>query len=1057
MSKLSFAARLALAAVFIVAFSAASPKPSSSPTGQPQPTPDPVYGKLRWREVGPAVAGGRVAAVAGTASDPFLYYLGAAGGGVWKSNDGGASWNPVFDKQDTLAIGAVAIDPANEKVVWAGTGEANPRNDVEYGDGLYQTTDGGDTWRKVGLENTRYISRIAIDPKNPNVVVVAAFGDFFADSKYGGIYRSGDGGKTWKQTLYVGPQTGGADLAMDPKNPNNVYAALWQFRRVPWTATSGGPDDGLYRSRDGGVTWHKLTGHGLPNGLMGRIGLAIAPSDPRRIYALIQSKSGILWRSDDGGDSWRLMSSDTLIDQRPFYFSHIAVDPSDPNHVWAVSELLSQSKNGGKSFTKVAEDSVHVDYHAIWIAPNDAKRIMVGEDGGYALSVNGGDTWSFSRNLTIGEVYHVGFDDRNPYHVCAPLQDNNAYCGPSNGLDPNGILNSAWDRVQGGDGVWAVPDPSDWQRVWTDLQDGNIGLWDERTRSTRPLNPWYESSSAGFSLYAQPYRFNWDAPIAIAPWDPHTVWLGGNVVFQTQDDGVHWAPVSPDLTRNIKAHQQPSGGPISLDVSSAEYSDNLLDIEGSQVAKGEIWVGTDDGLVQLTRDGGAHWSNVTPPDAPQFGRVETVAPSPINDGTAYAIFDDHRDGNYKPYLYGTTDFGKTWTKLVNGLPPNDYVRTVRPDIHSARILYAGTEHGMWISFDAGASWASLRLNLPATSVRDIRIQPTWDDLLIATHGRALYILDDITAIQGLQDARAKGDEMFPIRTAYEYHYHDDLEELYTDYAAANPPSGAIVDFYQAKKQSQTPTIEVLNASGTVIRTITGTHKVNGHDVPYVSNNPSLNRALWDFHENGPVLWMGAPNEDARGPKVGAMMPPGTYTLRMTLDGRQLSQNVVVKPDPRFSLTQADYDASYAFDHQHFVMYSKVDQALNALDTVKKDLDAARAALVKKGGAGATIARLDSVASARDQLFSKFTANYHNDEDSIMRPGAMREDLDDFVGGFGVGRMPTPAYVAYSDRVAAEYKSVMGAYNDFAKLVSGLNPALKAAGVSEVTVPPAIAP
>lgn len=1057
MSTHVWAARCALAAVFILSFSAAAPKPSPTPSGHPQPTPDPVYGKLRWREVGPAAAGGRVAAVAGTASDPFLYYVGAAGGGVWKSDDGGASWNPVFDKQDTLAIGAVAIDPSDKKTVWVGTGEANPRNDVMYGDGIYQSTDGGDTWHKAGLEHTRYISRIAIDPKNSKVVIAAAFGDFFADSKYGGIYRTDDGGKSWQQTLYVGPQTGGADLAMDPKNPNIVYAALWQFRRVPWSASSGGPDDGLYRSADGGKTWTRLTGRGLPDGLMGRIGLAIAPSDPRRVYALIQSKSGVLWRSDDGGASWRLMSSDTLVDQRPFYFSHLAVDPSNPNHVWAVSELMSQSKNGGKTWSKVAEDSVHVDYHAIWIAPNDSKRIIVGEDGGYALSVNGGDTWFFSRNLAIGEVYHVGFDDRNPYHVCAPLQDNNAYCGPSNGLDPNGILNSAWDRVQGGDGMWAVPDPTDWQRVWTDLQDGNIGLWDERTRSTRPLRPVFATSSEEFALYAQRYRFNWDAPIAIAPWDPHTVWLGANVIFQTIDDGLHWSQISPDLTRDVKAHQQPSGGSISLDVSSAEFSDNLLDIEGSSLAKGEIWVGADDGLVQLTRDGGAHWSNVTPGDAPQFGRVETVAPSPVADGTAYAIFDDHRDGNYKPYLYVTTDFGKSWKKIVNGLPPDDYVRTVRPDIHSARILYAGTEHGIWISYDAGASWSSLRLNLPATSVRDIHIQPTWDDLLIATHGRALYILDNITAVQNLDDARSKGDELFPIRTAYEYHYHADLEELYTDYAAANPPAGAIVDFYQTKPQGSTPKIEVLDTAGTLIRTITGTHKVNGHDTPYVSNNKSLNRALWDFHEDGPVLWMGAPNEDARGPKVGAMMPPGTYTVRMTLDGRSLSQNVVVKPDPRFSLTAQDYQAAYDFDHHHFMEYSKLDQALNALDAVKKDLDGARTALAKRSGSSATLARIESVATSRDRLFDKFTANFHNDEDSIMRPGALREDLDDFLGEFGAGRAPTPARQAFSDHVDVEYRAVMNEYNEFAKLVSALNPSLVTAGLKEVTVPPSITP
>lgn len=1021
------------------------------------PTPNPVYGRLHWREVGPAAAGGRVAAVAGTATDPFLYYLGAAGGGVWKSENGGASWEPVFDKQDVQAIGAVAIDPTNKNVVWVGTGEANPRNDVMYGDGIYKSTDGGKTWRTMGLRDLRYISRIAINPQNSNVVVVAGFGDFFADTPNGGIWRTDDGGRTWRHTLYVGPQTGGSDLAEDPQHPNILFAGLWQFRRVPWTFTSGGPDDGLYRSTDGGKTWRKLIGHGLPGGLMGRIGLAIAPSDPRRVYALIQSKEGLLWRSDDGGTTWRMMSDDTIVDQRPFYFSHIAVDPSDPNHVWAVSELLSQSKDGGKTFKAVAEDSVHVDYHAIWIAPNDPKRIIVGEDGGYALTLDGGDTWSFSRNLAIGEVYHVGYDDRNPYHVCAPLQDNNAYCGPSNSLDPNGILNSMWDRVIGGDGMWAVPDPSDWQRVWTDLQTGNIAIWDERTQSNRFINPYFQSGAADFALYAQPYRFNWDSPIAFAPWDPHTVWLGGNVVFQTQDDGEHWTPISGDLTRNIKSHQQPSGGPITLDVSSAEYSDTILDIEGSPQAKGEIWVGTDDGLVQLTRDGGAHWANVTPPGAPEFARVETVAPSPFADGTAYAAFDNHRAGDHRPYLYVTTDFGKTWREIIGGLPGDDYVRTVRPDIRNPNVVYAGTEHGVWISYDSGGSWQSLQLNLPHTSVRDIHIQPTFNDILIATHGRALWILDDATSMQNIPKARADGVELFPIRTAYEYHEHSNLEELYTDYAAPNPPNGAIVTFYQAAPQKSAPQVQILDAAGRVVRTIAGTHKVNGREIPYVTNDQGLNRVVWDFREDGPVRWMGAAREEYQGPREGALLPPGTYSARLTLNGRLFTQTFEVKPDPRFTLTQADYEAIYEFQHKYFGEFSNVDSALNALDALKKDLDAAAAAVRRRGTGAAMQAsqKLQAVAAARDSVFNRLTANFRNDEDSIMRPGQLREDLEGLT--FVSGSPPTPALLQYAATVDQRYRDILGQYDALAGQVQALNAALSAAGVKPVAIPPAINP
>src|SRR5581483_2955612 len=440
------------------------------------------------------------------------------------------------------------------------------------------------------------------------------------------------------------------------------------------TFTSGGPNDGLYRSSDGGKTWKRLTGNGLPAGITGRIGLAVAPSDGNRVYALIEAKGGILWRSDDAGATWKMTSSDTLVDQRPFYFSHIAVDPHDRNHVYAVSEALSESKDGGKKFTEIAKD-VHVDYHAIWIAPNDPSRIIVGEDGGYALTIDG-KAWSFSRNLAIGQFYHVAASNENPYWVCGGLQDNSAFCGPSNSLDREGISDGQWMNVVGGDGMWAVPDPIDPNYIWTDLQDGRISIFDRRRQTSRFILPYYDFAKNNFDVAQSKYRFNWDSPVAFAPWDGHVAWYGGNVVFQTSDRGEHWTPISPDLTLNLKEHQHPAGGPLAYDVSGAEYSDTILSIAGSPL-KGEIWVGTDDGLVQVTLDGGAHWQNVTPPGGAPYGRVETVAPSPLRSGMAYANVDRHRSGDYAPYLFVTTDYGKTWTKIVNGLPANEYVRTVR--------------------------------------------------------------------------------------------------------------------------------------------------------------------------------------------------------------------------------------------------------------------------------------------------------------------------------------------------------------------------------------------
>ncbi|HTX59658.1 MAG TPA: hypothetical protein VMH02_08240, partial [Verrucomicrobiae bacterium] len=946
--------------------------------------------------------------------------------------------------------------PKNENVVWAGTGEANPRNDVSYGNGLYETTDGAKHWKRVGLAGVWSISRIAIDPSDPRHLVVAAFGDPFADSTDRGVYVTFDGGKTWAKSLYAGPRSGASDVAMDPRDPKVVYAGIWEFRRLPWTFESGGPDDGLYKSTDGGKSWKRLTGHGLPEGQTGRIGLAIAPSDPKRVYALIEAKGGILWRSDDAGASWTMTSNDTLVDQRPFYFTHIAVDPRDANHVYAVSEMLSQSKDGGKKFTEIAKD-VHVDYHAIWIAPNDPSRIMTGEDGGYALTLDGGKHWSFSRNLAIGEIYHVGLSDENPYTICGALQDNNGFCGPSNSLDSQGILNKNWINVVGGDGEWAIPDPADPNYVWADLEDGVLTVFNRKTEESRFVTPYiaFPGSFLGpFDASKAAYRFNWDSPLGFAPWDPHLAWFGSDVVFQSGDRGEHWTPISPDLTRNVKEHQLPAGGPLAKDVSGAEYSDTIIDIEGSPLTKGEIWVGTDDGLVQMTRDGGEHWSNVTPPGTPQFARIETVAPSPLDAGTAYAVADNHRMGDAKPYVYVTRDYGKTWSEIVAGLPADQYARTVRPDIRNDRIVYAGTENGLWISFDAGAHWQSLRNNVPQVSVRDIRMQPAFDDIAIATHGRDLWILDDASAIQGLAQAQAAGVALFAPRTSYEYHYHSNDEGAYTDFAGANPPAGAIVDFYQSKPQKAPPAIEILDASGRTIRTISGTHKVAGKTVAYVTNVAGINRVVWDFHEDGPVQWMGAAKVEYRGPKVGAMVVPGEYTVRVTLDGKALEQSFAVKPDPRDAWTQADYQAGYAFAKKYLDVYGQIDTALNDLDAMKKSLGDDRAAAEKAGNA-ALASRVETAMQVRDRIFSGFTADFHNDEDLIERPGSLREEIPRT--GFDSQQPPTAAVLDYAARFDAAYATAVANYNAFVSSLAPLQADLKAAGLRPVAGANAIKP
>ena len=973
----------------------------------PSPSPTPPYNRLGWRSIGPALAGGRVASVVGSVRNPLLYYVGAAGGGVWKTLNGGATWQPMFDKQGVPSIGAIAIDPTNDNVVWVGTGETNPRNDIIAGAGLYKSTDGGKTWTLSGLAATLQISSILVDPTNPSHVVVGAMGDFFADSTERGVYVTDDGGKTWRNTLYLGPQTGVSDMAADPVHPNVIYAGMWQFRRLPWTFTSGGPSDGLFKSTDGGATWTRLSGSGLPSGITGRIGLAVAPSDPNRVYALVESKDGILWRSDDAGATWKLVSKNTLVDQRPFYFSHIAVDPKDAQHVYGISEMLSESKDGGTTFKEIAHD-VHVDYHSMWIAPNDPHRMIVGEDGGYALTLDG-EHWSDNENLPIGQIYHVGYDDETPYRVCVSLQDNNGFCGPSNALDPNGNPNRAWERVIGGDGMWAWPDPTDPNLVWTDLQDGNVTIFDRTTRRNTFVRPWLGSSLESFDISRAKYRFNWDSPIAFAPWDLHTVWYGGDVVFQTTDHGRTWRAISPDLTRNDKAHQQPAGGPLALDVSGAEYTGTILDIEGSQRARGEIWVGTDDGYVQLTRDGGRTWRNVTPHGVAEYGRFEIVAPSTLRDGTAYAVYDRHYMGDRAPYVFVTQDFGVTWNSISAGLPASQPARSIRPDDRDPRLVFVGTEAGIFASHDGGAHWRAFNLNMAPAPVFDIRIQPRFDDLLVATHGRGMYIFDDLTPVRRLPAAQAAGAMLFPPRPAYEFALHADEEEPYTAYYGRNPPNGAMIAFFQAKPAAHSPPIRIYDAGHHLIRTIDGSHCVEEHALPFVTNDAGLNRAVWDFREAGPVRWSGAARESFKGPLTGPIVVPGVYTVETMLAGRTFTEPVDVRPDPRVRFTAADYRIGHAFADAQMRRYSAVDAALNRLDAVEHD--------ARKRG-------LDALADRAHAVRGILTADYHNDEDSIQRPGKVREDLQSLFGYRASTGPPSAAVRSYAARVDAEYDAAM---------------------------------
>jgi photosystem II stability/assembly factor-like uncharacterized protein len=744
--------RLAVAAALVAAAlpcglapcAAAAPDRANATVRRPVPKAakaTPAPDTFTFRAIGPAASGGRVSAVAGSDRDARLYYVGGAAGGVFKSTDGGTSFQPAWTGPHFGAIGAIAVAPSDASVVWAGTGEANPRNDVSYGDGVWRSHDGGKHWTHVGLDDTALISKILVDPVNPKRALVGALGNPWKDSDARGVYRTVDGGHSWTKTLFVGPASGAADLAWNPKHPRTVFAAMWQFRRRPWIATSGGPQDGLYRSRDGGRSWAKIQGRGFPTGLLGRIGVAIAPNDPRRVYAVVQSKLGTVWRSDDGGDSWRKTSGNTLPEQRPFYFSHLAVDPKNENRVISLSMYLTVSKDGGRTW-KHLEGYLHPDNHAIWWSA-DGRRIIEGNDGGVVLSRNGGTSWGFLDRLPIGQVYHVGFDDGNPYTICGGFQDNSSWCAPTTARNGTGLMNRDWFTIAGGDGMFAIPDPVDPALIWTNTQDGVLGIYDSKARQSIDVSPYpRDVFTSTTSLARSPYRFNWNAPLAFSPQDGHVAYFGGNVIFKTTDRGRHWTPISPDLTRNEKEHQLASGGAITLDVSGAEYYDTTLAIAPSPKDAGTIWAGTDDGLVQLTRDGGAHWTAVTPHDWPKYGRVEAIDASSFAAGTAFVQLDRHDLGDVRPYAYVTDDYGASWRAIASNLPPNAPVRVVRQDLRDANLLYAGTENGLWVSYDRGARWERVKAGLPVVPVYDLHLQPAANDLLLATHGRGLFVLDE---------------------------------------------------------------------------------------------------------------------------------------------------------------------------------------------------------------------------------------------------------------------------------------------------------------------------
>ena len=900
---------------------------------------DPVFRGMKYRSIGP-YRGGRSLTASGIPGDPTTYYFGATGGGVWKSIDGANTWSPVFDHDGAPGIGSLAVAVSDPNVVYVGTGEACIRGNITQGDGVWKSVDAGKTWKNVGLKDSRAIGKVIVNPRNADVAFVAALGHPFGPNTERGVFRTTDGGKTWEKVLYKDENTGAIDVAFDPQNPNILFAALWEVRRTPWTLTSGGPGSGLYRSNDGGTTWKHLEEHGLPKGPYGRVGVAVA-ANSERVYAIIEAKEGGgLYRSDDSGDSWDRVNGSHGLLQRAWDYMHVIADPQDADTVYIADVEFFKSTDGGRNFNKIKVP--HGDNHGLWIDPKNPKRMIASNDGGATVSLDGGKSWTRQDNQPTAQFYHVITDTRTPYYVYGAQQDNSSVAIASRS-DDGAIGRDNWYPVGGGEAGYIAPLPTDPNIVYAGDYEGNLTRFDRRTNQVQNIAVWPELTDARGAASLD-HRFQWTAPIVISPLDPNTVYYGGERVFKTTDGGNHWEAISPDLTRNDKSKQIASGGPVTVDDTGTEYYDTVFSIAPSPLAKGLIWAGTDDGLIQVTRDEGKTWSNVTPRDLPEWSRVSLIEASPFDAGTAYVAVDRHQNDDLSAYVYRTNDYGATWARIGSGIPEGAFVRAVREDPKRKGLLYAGTERGIYVSFDDGAHWRSLQLNLPNVPVHDLVVKN--DDLVVATHGRAFWILDDVTPLRQYADSFA-AEEMHLYQPATAYRIHGGDAPARSSFSGKNPPNGAVIYFYFKKAPKDEVKIEILDSTGSVVRDYSS-KRTEPLEEPLdpedkkpekqIKLEDGLNRFVWDLHYDeatrvpGYYLW--EYGEGAHGP----LAVPGKYQVRLTANGKSQTVPFELKIDPRVTVSQSDLEKQFKLQMDVRQQLNRVYGAVNQIQDVRDQLD-----------------------------------------------------------------------------------------------------------------------
>jgi photosystem II stability/assembly factor-like uncharacterized protein len=1058
--------------------------------------PDLLAG-LAARSIGPATMSGRIADIAGVATNPDVIYVGAATGGVWRSTDGGTTFKPIFDHEKVAAVGAIAVFQANPDIIWVGTGEGNVRNSTSVGDGVYRSLDGGDTWTRVGLDNSERISRIVLDPGDADVAYVAAMGREWGENPERGVFKTTDGGKTWERVLYLDERTGCADLVMDPVNPNKLFAAMWDYRRWPWSFRSGGPGSGLFVTYDGGATWKRFTASdGLPEGELGRIGISVCRKFPDVVYALVEAHKSALCRSDDGGRTWKKVNEETNVASRPFYYADIRVDPELPDRLYNLASRLTVSTDGGKSFSPMRSSrTVHPDFHALWINPLDPTNLVVGDDGGVSISHDRGASWRFVANLPLGQFYHVNVDMDVPYHVYGGMQDNGSWRGPSTVWETGGIPNHEWQEVGYGDGFDVIPDPADSMQGYSMSQEGYLMRWNLRTGERKDIRP---AGPEEVKL-----RFNWNAGIAIDPFDSKTLYFGSQFVYRTTDRGETWTIISPDLTTNNPYWQkQNESGGLTPDVTGAENYTTIVAISPSSVQRGVIWVGTDDGRLHVTRDSGANWTSVegNVKGVPANTWIPHIRASRFDAGTAFVVFDNHRRSDWTPYVFKTTDFGTSWTSLAS----KDlwgYCLSIEQDPVDANLLFLGTEFGLYVSQDGGTSWLPLRSGLPTVAVRDLVVHSRDHDLVIATHGRAAWIVDDISPLRTLS-ARTMGEplHLFPIPPAQQYRAGAGSGARFSGdstFEGENRPYGAIITFSVADPELPLPdpvkerarqdrlakekhaagapkgaeklaetagedrggerrgggrepraTIVVSDSNGNAIRTFKS-KIVQG-----------VNRAVWNLRSKGfkqPPRERASWWQDRGGPEV----LPGTYTVTVKVGDNEAKGTVRVLADPRFHIPEADRLANWKAIQRAGALQEALAEAVRRIVETRADVDTV---LRKARGESEADEEEGETAQEQEAELKELTAagravkDALTDTEKLLRvppdtrgivdygdvQGKIRYAMRDLSSSWDA---PTPAQLVYLDEAASALAKALERVNAvFTDTVAPFREQVKAAGI-----------